>query len=608
MSLTGALLAVFVQQWVASYSRATQERRSPQERVKIHVFFAEGLDKWHVSFIVRIVPVLVHISLFLFFSGLLIWLLKIDLAVFLPTAIWLGICGVGYAGVTLIPIIYHDCPYDSPLSSLVRRIMMFAKAFIPKLCDACLSFAPPSLSHLGFGTQGADRDELTRRLLSMREARVKTALDVPIAVNYRAFLWTFESLKRDDELERFYGAIPDFCASPGDPLGGFIRPNKDKLSRALAGMMDRTFSSVLVPESIKQRRIQICMEAVRATKQDLMGHWYFLYHVLMKGWQDFLGCAPFGRLVQDWQNDITEPATNLFAQCVVSAVVATALVPCKSWDELVRCHQPWVQLARHHLNVSDVILQDYLTSTQGNSVLLANLNCIVSHITRFKLQAVSPQSQVFVLESLKALESMCKFDITATSAPLQHQFCCLWNQLVRNMGDPRLIDLNFDLSAKALQHICKIHSTLHGGAPPTIIPGSAVYTECTPNGPHPVQPVPISPTTTTASGPGGNSTYSVASPTTSAPHAYLQSHMTLTTAGPSSHASASTYHNNVIMQSNASSISLPVSLSSTTTPHSAPVATRVITPQSSSNLRNASQTSPSITNTGTLHGQALQPP
>jgi len=87
----------------------------------------------------------------------------------------------------------------------------------------------------------------------MREARVKTALDVPIAVIYRAFLWTFESLKRDDELERFYGAIPDFCATPGDPLGGFIRPNKDKLSRALAGMMDRTFSSVLVPESIKQR-------------------------------------------------------------------------------------------------------------------------------------------------------------------------------------------------------------------------------------------------------------------------------------------------------------------------------------------------------------------
>jgi len=76
MSLTGALLVVFVQQWAASYSRATQERRSPQGRVKIHVFFAEGLDKWHVSFIVRIIPVLVHISLFLFFSGLLIWLLR----------------------------------------------------------------------------------------------------------------------------------------------------------------------------------------------------------------------------------------------------------------------------------------------------------------------------------------------------------------------------------------------------------------------------------------------------------------------------------------------------------------------------------------------------
>jgi hypothetical protein len=558
MSLTGALLAVFVQQWISSYHRATQEQpgRSPQERVKIRVFFAEGLEQWQISYVVRAVPMLVHLSLFLFFSGLLIWLLKINLAVFLPTAIWFAFCGVVYATFTFLPIFFHKCPYDSPLSPLIRRIMILAKL------------------------RSADKDDPKGRSPGMHDARVKSALNQALGVIYRAFVWTFESLKRDDELEKFFDTIPGLCASPDDHLGGFILPNKVNLSKALAGMMDRTCSSILVPESTKQQRVEICIKAVRATNQDLFGYWYFLTHVLLGGWKDFFGSVSFGRLVQDWQNDINEPATKLLAQCAVSAVIATVQAPDKPWDQLVRSDHRWIQLVGDHLNVPESTVQDYFTN--GHTVLLANLNRTVSHITEFGLQLGNSQSPSPVLESMEALESMCKFDVTGTSAPLHRDFCLLWNQLVQfyNAGDPQLRTL----SGKILKHICKVHVALHGGggALPTTAVTTATYSECV---------VHTAVAAATGPGPGGVSTALT-------PHSHHQTQVTPTTAGPLSPP---------LPLSNTST-SLASSISNTANPHSSPTAGHAITSQPSSNLHGASQTSSSLSNVGTLQSQPSQRP
>jgi hypothetical protein len=70
MSLTGAFLAVFIQQWALSYLQATQGRHSPRDRARIRTHHAEGLDKLHLHRVTREVPILIHLSLFFFFSGL----------------------------------------------------------------------------------------------------------------------------------------------------------------------------------------------------------------------------------------------------------------------------------------------------------------------------------------------------------------------------------------------------------------------------------------------------------------------------------------------------------------------------------------------------------
>ncbi|KAH9986139.1 hypothetical protein BJV77DRAFT_85098 [Russula vinacea] len=92
MSLTGALLAVFIQQWAQSYLEATQGRHSPKERARIRVFHAEGLENLYLNRVTRAVPILIHISLFLFFSGLPIFLFNVNRTVFNVVVTWLALC------------------------------------------------------------------------------------------------------------------------------------------------------------------------------------------------------------------------------------------------------------------------------------------------------------------------------------------------------------------------------------------------------------------------------------------------------------------------------------------------------------------------------------
>jgi hypothetical protein len=160
MSITTALLVVFVQQWAHSYLRATQGGQSSRVRAQIHTFFNKGIRKWRLSRIVKAVPSLFHISLFLFFVGLAIWLININHVVGALVIAWLGLCVYGYAFVTIVPIFYHDCPYYSPLSSSIWRFTVAVRYAASRLFRR-LASSPLRQRQLPF---------------SLRTARIRSAL------------------------------------------------------------------------------------------------------------------------------------------------------------------------------------------------------------------------------------------------------------------------------------------------------------------------------------------------------------------------------------------------------------------------------------------------
>ncbi|KAH9978303.1 hypothetical protein BJV74DRAFT_143287 [Russula compacta] len=83
ISLTAALLVTSLQQWARRYIRITQPPRCrPEKRAWMRAFFADGVDKLHIPWAVEGLPALLHLSLFLFFSGLLILLFNINHTIF----------------------------------------------------------------------------------------------------------------------------------------------------------------------------------------------------------------------------------------------------------------------------------------------------------------------------------------------------------------------------------------------------------------------------------------------------------------------------------------------------------------------------------------------
>ena len=83
----------------------------------MHSLFADGVDKFRVDLVVETLPALVHLSLLIFFVGLVIYLFNINHTVFNTAMCWVALLSAGYGFITLMPMFRYDSPYYSPLSS-----------------------------------------------------------------------------------------------------------------------------------------------------------------------------------------------------------------------------------------------------------------------------------------------------------------------------------------------------------------------------------------------------------------------------------------------------------------------------------------------------------
>jgi hypothetical protein len=120
MSLSCAFWATSLQQWARRYIHLTQPARcSPEKRARMRTFFAKGVDKMGIPWAVEGLPTLLHLSLFLFFGGLGIFLFNVDREVFTGVVWWIVLFSVVYGSITLLPLIRHDSPYNTPLSAPV---------------------------------------------------------------------------------------------------------------------------------------------------------------------------------------------------------------------------------------------------------------------------------------------------------------------------------------------------------------------------------------------------------------------------------------------------------------------------------------------------------
>ncbi|KAK0492202.1 hypothetical protein EDD18DRAFT_1258380, partial [Armillaria luteobubalina] len=117
LSLTTAPVAVLVKQWLHHY--VDLPFGTPRERSFTRHFRYAGFEKWHVQVIIGLLPVLMHIALALFLSGLVIFLQPLRAALSWIICAGTVLVYTAYVVEIILPIIFPECPYRTPLCDLV---------------------------------------------------------------------------------------------------------------------------------------------------------------------------------------------------------------------------------------------------------------------------------------------------------------------------------------------------------------------------------------------------------------------------------------------------------------------------------------------------------
>ena len=119
VSLSTASLSMLVKQWLREFLAV--EWLSPQERLRAHQYRKFGLEKWKVLEIAAVLPMLLQVSLGLFFAGLCFFIASFDGRMARTTVSLVTGWAFFVIATTLLPLCSPRCPYKMPLLKSVMR-------------------------------------------------------------------------------------------------------------------------------------------------------------------------------------------------------------------------------------------------------------------------------------------------------------------------------------------------------------------------------------------------------------------------------------------------------------------------------------------------------
>jgi hypothetical protein len=100
LGLVVSMFATLVQQWARHYSRTIASLERPREKGRMRALLRTGLERSQFTFVVEILPSLLHIAVFLFLGGLIEFLFGINEVVARVTLAIVTTCGGLYAAAT----------------------------------------------------------------------------------------------------------------------------------------------------------------------------------------------------------------------------------------------------------------------------------------------------------------------------------------------------------------------------------------------------------------------------------------------------------------------------------------------------------------------------
>jgi Family of unknown function (DUF6535) len=190
LSLSAALLATLVQRWAQDHMQIFHRYKHPLKVSRIRQYLYEGIERWRMVAIAEAIPTLHHVSLFLFFAGLAIFLSNANGAVAIPTIFFITLLLAWYLIATILPVMKPQFPLRSPVSAL---LWFMIQSISPRLHrDRVDGEMKPVSKNMG--------DGLMELALEGKPVRIDR--------DRRAIAWLAGDLTGDSETESFVSIIP----------------------------------------------------------------------------------------------------------------------------------------------------------------------------------------------------------------------------------------------------------------------------------------------------------------------------------------------------------------------------------------------------------------
>ncbi|KAI9454219.1 hypothetical protein BJY52DRAFT_1417939 [Lactarius psammicola] len=234
LSMASALNATLFQQWSRRYLDITRRRVAPHKRARTRAYMFDGISSFKMSEAVKAMPMLLHLSMFLFFAGLIDYLWHSNTTIGRWVFGFISVFAFAYFVLTVLPNLYLNCPYSTPLSELSWRLSQHLLLFILHsiqfleglLLNHLLLGRQPA--HHATGTQEPSRWTRWREALAvetrinerqkwlevgLQDSIVLNATKAPSTTDENALSWTLTTLDDDREFEDFVARVPGFFES-----------------------------------------------------------------------------------------------------------------------------------------------------------------------------------------------------------------------------------------------------------------------------------------------------------------------------------------------------------------------------------------------------------
>ena len=242
-------------------------------------------------------------------------------------------------------------------------------------------------------------------------------------------------LSEDGAWETFFEAVSGLCGLELVNVRKARLPDelRIKFSQALGGFLDHTFSFSSVTVRHHGRFI-ICLNAAHATL-DFDDISQILWDIITRRWPELLQSVEIGHSLRHWSNSKDERFTP-----DVRRIVAQIVVGVRERDNR------WISLVEGEYGIAKNVLREYIG--HGDSELLF----ILIHTTRQTFHTGSWTPWI--------LSSLSDFTIHDTSPELQHAFCMLWNDIVREAWNK---EGPINIPVRILREVRHVYITLHEG-------------------------------------------------------------------------------------------------------------------------------------------------